>query len=400
MVPSIKSNQPFGITVTATGGEFVDFASHFNFVRSSLQGIPAVHGGSIYSFEHQLRVVNEWAGEKINHALIFAYSPTMLFVLAPFVFFSHAAAYCLFNLLGLLAVWWQTHPVRSRLGIGVLAFFGSPALHCFNLGQTAILTGTGLLCLYGKSLDAGMEKRWRSAILPAIVLWALTAKPPFAVTAVTALIGLRRWRPVLLAVVLTVITTGLMWPLLGDGWWRDYLYMLAHYNIAQVAPGFAWSYHPDLMTNLHSVLNVDFGITANLAGRISWEIWIVMLVVLALFAQRLKLTTGCLWSLAVLSYLAFCPYVSDTEEIQLVLLIAFCVPLGGHRLRWQDKLLFVVVPLACFISPVNSILPGNNRIMLFFIKIALMIFIALNYRSRQVWPEGESGQTGLAKQCR
>ena len=389
LFPAYTSHQPFGITVTKTGVEFVDFASHFNFVKSTfLREKSAKQSTSVYSLKNHLKINSEWAGERINDcALSFGYSPTMMLVLFPFVFFTHSIAYCLFSILSLMSVWWQTNPIRSRFGIGIFSFFSSLASSCFHLGQTAILTGAGLLYLYEKTQDSGKSEKWHTPVLSSIVLWALTAKPPLAVTAATILIGLRNWRPVALAVILTVSTTIIICPLLGEGWWRDYLNMLAHYDKVQGVPEYSWAFHPELMANLRGILSVDLGIADNIASRISSGLWIVVLIVIASCAPFMKLTSGGLWSFGVLSYLALCPHVSDTEEIQLLLLIPFCVSINDKNLRWQEQFLLVVVSVACFLSPSHSILFDNNRIILFSIKITLLIFIVINYRIRKENPQ-------------
>ena len=166
-----------------------------------------------------------------------------------------------------------------------------------------------------------------------------------------------RWRwlglvLVLAAVVsawLTAFTTLAISPLLGGGWLRDYVHMLTHYNRTQIAPEYAWSFHPEIMANLHGVLTADFGFAADAASGISAGIWLLTLFVLSICGPLMRLTPGGFWSLGVLCYLAFCPHVSDTEEIQLALLIPFSISAVADRLRWQEQLLFTVVLLACWI---------------------------------------------------
>jgi hypothetical protein len=384
LVPAYTTKPPFGITTTDQCTLFNDFASHFNFVKSTLsQGANTQRHESVYSLDNHLKINSEWAGKKISCALPFGYSPTMMWVLAPLVPFTYSTAYCIFSLFGLISVWWQTHPIRSRFGIGMLAFFNPVTYVCLALGQTAILTGAGLLYLYENTLDSSKELRWNSLILPSTILWALTAKPPLAVTAACVLIGLRKLRPVVLAAALTVVTTVIISPLLGEGWWRDYLAMLTHYDKVQAFPEYAWSLHPELMTNLRGVLSVEFGIADNVASNISSGMWIVTLVIIATCAPLLKLTAGGLWAFGVLSYLTLCPHVSDTEDLQILLLIPFCVPPHNKNLRWQDLLMLVVVSLACFTSSTRSIIFNSNHMLLFSIKTALTLFVVISYQVRQ-----------------
>lgn len=128
LLPDARIGSKFGIWVTPTesGSSYsqlviIDFPYIFNFVKKAWLGqTTASSGASIYSLENHLKVTSDWAGFKINNAFPFGYSPTMLWVLAPLVFFHHGLAFCLFNLTGLFSVWWTTHPTRCRLGVGLL----------------------------------------------------------------------------------------------------------------------------------------------------------------------------------------------------------------------------------------------------------------------------------------
>ena len=379
--PAITNKHTYGIVVTENCTSFVDFPSHFNFVKSTLRGNAYTRiNRSVYSLENHLAINREWAGRKTCFALPFGYSPTMLWVLSPLVFFSHAIAFIIFNFLGLLSVWWQTHPLRSRFGIATLSMINPVTFACFGLGQTAVLTGAGLLYLYEQTSKAASTVRWHPLILSSAVLWALTAKPPLAITAGAILIGMRKWQPVALAAMLTVLTTIFISPLLGDGWWRDYITMLTHYDKLQAAPEHAWSLHPEFMTNLRGILSVDFSIADDVASKTSAVIWLGVLAVIAAFAPLLKISVGGLWSLGVLAYLALCPHVSGTEDLQILLLIPFCISPSNEKLGWKELLVLVVVSLACFTSPDGFKLFENNRLLLFSIKISLLVFIGLHCR--------------------
>lgn len=381
--PAITNKHTYGIAVTENCTSFVDFPSHFNFVKSALLGNTHTRiNSSVYSLENHLAINTEWAGRKTVFALPFGYSPTMLWVLSPLVFFSHAIAFTIFNFLGLLAVWWQTHPLRSRFGIGTLSMINPVTFACFGLGQTAVLTGAGLLYLHEQTSKTASTVRWHPLILSAAVLWALTAKPPLAITAGAILIGMRKWQPVALAATLTVLTTIFISPLLGEGWWRDYITMLTHYDKLQAAPEYAWSLHPELMTNLRGILSVDFGMADDLASKTSAVLWLGVLAVIAAFAPLFKISVGGLWSLGVLTYLALCPHVSGTEDLQILLLIPFCIS-SDDQLGWREQLILVAVSLACFTSPDGFLLFKNNLLLFFLIKISLMITIPYFYRTKK-----------------
>jgi len=384
LLPAVTTKRTYGIAVTGNYTSFVDFASHFNFVKSTFLGNARLKvNRSVYSLENHLDINTEWAGRKILDALPFGYSPTMLWILSPLVFFQHAAAYTIFSILGLISVWWQTHPVRTRFGVGMLSMINPVTFACFGFGQTAILTGAGLLYLYEKTNETASTIRWHTLLLSSTVLWALTAKPPLAVTAAAVLIGMRKWQPVALSVALTILTTVAVSPLMGEGWWRDYIDMLTHYDKLQAAPEYAWSLHPELMTNLRGILSADFGIADNISSKISSVIWLVVLAVIASCAPLIKISGGGLWSFGVLSYLALCPHVSNTEDLQILLLLPFCVSPHNKTLKWQELVILVVVSLACFTSPAGFFMIfKDNRLLFFAIKIFLMVFIAINYRHK------------------
>ena len=202
--------------------------------------------------------------------------------------------------------------------------FNPITLTCFGLGQTAILTGAGLLFLYEKTNKAASTQRWQTLILSSTVLWALTAKPPLAITAGAALIGMRKWQPVCFGGCCHFSDYDSHKSVNGRwGGWRDYINMLTHYDLLSAGPEYAWSLHPELMTNLRGILSVDFGIADDMASKISSVIWLAVLVVIAACAPLLKITAGGLWSCCVLSYLTLCPHVSDTEDLQIFYLFPF-----------------------------------------------------------------------------
>lgn len=385
LLPIARHGSTFGITLSPTepGSSMnltiIDFASHFNFVKKTWLGQTTVNSGSsIYSLENHIKVTSDWADMKLNHALPFGYSPTMLWVLAPLVLFSHTTVYFIFNIVGLLSVWWQTHPFRCRRGVGLLAFFCLLTQACFGLGQTAIITGAGLLFIAEKTREKNRDDGWRTHIFVGIALWALTAKPPLALTAVAVLLGLRRWRPLFVAAMITLILTLAITPLLGTNWVHDYIYMISSYDKVNSGVAFAWSIVPNHMANLRGVLSVDFGIADDVASRISNIMWFIALLCIAAIGNRPRLTEGAIWSLSILSYLLFCPHVSSTEELQLVLILPLCVR-PDNKLSWQELVLLGIVPLLPFTSPAIGHFAGN-RMVLFIAKISMILFIAVSMK--------------------
>lgn len=381
MLPAVRAVSSYGISLTPNEPEsplrkltIIDFPSHFNFVKKAWLGqTTANSGASIYSLKNHLKVTSDWAGMRLNHALPFGYSPTMLWVLAPLINFPHITALALFNISGLFSVWWTTHPDRCRLGVGLLAFFSPLAQACFDLGQTALLTGAGLLFIAEKTREGNHADGWRIPMLAGIALWALTAKPPFALTAGAVLVGLRQWRVLSVAFILTAFSTLSISHLLGTNWMHDYLQMIGSYDLVNSGSAYAWSLVPGHMANLRGILSVDFGVADDVASRISNIIWFITLLCIAAVGFRSWLSAGATWSLGILSYLLFCPHVSSTEELQLVLLLPLCVQ-PQNRLNWKELVLLGMIPLLPFASPAVGLFAGN-RMILFITKIYLAIFI-------------------------
>jgi Glycosyltransferase family 87 len=386
LLPAVRTGPTYGISLTRIEPEAAkwkltinDFSFLFSFVKSAWLGqTTAQSGSSIYSLENHLKVASEWSGLKLNHTEPFAYSPTMLWVLAPLIYFPHIIAFCIFNIAGLFSIWWTTHPARCRLGSGLLAFFSPLALSCIVLGQTALLTGAGLLFIAEKTREENRTDSWRISILAGIVLWALTAKPPLAVTAGAVLVGLRRWRPLLVAVMLSFFATLAITPLLGTNWIYDYLQLIGSYDQINANIAYSWSLVPSIMANLRGILTVHCGVADDVASRISSIAWFIALLSIAAAGSRPRFTSGVIWSVGVLSYLLFCPHVSGTEELQLVLLIPLLVK-PRNKLSWQEAVLLVLIPLLPFASPAYGLI-AVSQLVLFTVKIFLIIFIAGSMR--------------------
>ena len=375
LIPALGCETPFGIWHVNGLYIICDMPSMFNFTKAFwLEHRP--QGISAYSVANHLQVTSAWVGQKIKYSLSFGYSPTMLLILAPLVYFSHAVAFCIFNSAGLLAIWWQTRPTRCRFGLGLLAFLSPLAMACFQQGQTALLTGAGLLFLFERSRN-GFERivSWQTS-LAGLVLWALTAKPPLALTAVVVLLGLRQWRPVLLAAFLALVTTLAVSPMLGSGWIADYIHLITTHNRILADPAFALSHFPQDMVNLRGVLSIDFNIPDDIASRISSIAWLAALAILVAAGARLRLTVGGFWSVGVLLYLLFCPHVSSFEVLQVILLLPYCVSASRNKLQWNELVVLFIVPLLPFASPVSI----DNRMVLFSGLLFLLGFVIVYWR--------------------
>jgi len=191
-------------------------------------------------------------------------------------------------------------------------------------------------------------------------------------------LGLRRWRPLLVTGMLSILLTLIITPLLGTNWVNDYIHMIGSYDKVNGGVAFAWSIVPNHMANLRGVLSVDFGISDDIASRISNIVWFIALLCIAANGNRPKLSEGAIWSLSILSYLLFCPHVSSTEDLQLLLILPLCVR-PENKLTWQELVLLGIIPLLPFISPAIGLFAGN-RMVLFIAKISMIIFIVVSMK--------------------
>lgn len=374
LIPALNQGINFGIWIKDGVMTMLDFPIIFNAVkRAWYGGYPA--GISIYSAANKVSFVSEWS----KQTYVTTYSPAILLLLAPLVPLSHGAAFFLFNIAGLFFIWWQTFPKRCRRGIALLIYFGPLGMACFSIGQTALATGAGLLYLYEKTRRQSGSSKSVADLLAGIVLWFLTAKPPLALTAAAIIIGMRRWRVLLLAAIMAIAGTQALTPLLGPWWLHDYWLHIVTYNRHQADFMAAQLLNPSHMASLRAVLSVNAGVADHIASKISLLAWLPMLLLIAIGGKRLRLTDGALWAIGILSYLAFCPHLTSTEELQLLLLIPLCVPADtATPLRWQETLLLVAVCLLPFTSP--AVGPFDNRLLMFLGKLALAVFIAVYWR--------------------
>jgi hypothetical protein len=353
-----------------------DFSFLFNFAqRAWLRETTVTSGSSIYSLRNHLKVTSDWAGTDVPGSLQFGYSPTMLWLLVPLVPFSNATAYLIFNIAGLFAIFWMTRPRWCRWGIGLLPFFSEVARYCFVLGQTAFATGAALLFVGEKTLH-GDRQGWRHHLSGGTVLWALTAKPPIALSAAAVLIGLRRWRTLLIAALLTVISTLLLWPLMGAHWLTDYIHLLGTYNTKDAGPAFVMAVVPAIMTSLRAILSVDIGLRDDISSLISLIVWLSALGYIILAGLRFRLPAAALWAMSIFSYLLFCPHVTPTDEIQVVVILALCVS-PKNRLTKHESFLLLILPLLPFMSPIPGPFAGM-RLPFFLSQLALFFFFAFS----------------------
>lgn len=373
----------FGIS--AEGGKIVirDIAAHLTFARAFWTG------AADYSVASHLQITNAWAGLPVNRALPFGYAPTMLVVLAPFVLWPLVWGFAVWTIASAGAVWWMSRADRSDLLFGPLLVASPLALLSLALGQTSLVSSAAVIVLLlrdRRRAHAGVQETWSWHIVPDIVvLCALTAKPPLAVAAGGALLAGRRWRTVSGAVALTVVTVLALTPRLGVAWVGQYLDMIAHYNRETADAAFAWSLRPDLMTNLRAVLWENGFAGDAVASGISSASWIVMTVGVVAAGLRGPIGRGMAWVMAIFAFLLFCPHLSSTEDVLLVVATVAATDwawLGVSQAPSSPLLLtrlaFALSTAVVFLPPDVTMTAGALRTtLLFSCKLAALVCLGM-----------------------
>ena len=368
--------ESFGIVVQDGHVQrLMDFASHRGVACAAWSEDGERHD-SIYGVEAHRRATERWAGVVPNVALPFAYAPTMLWVLGPLCPLPPRAAFAVWSLAGVLAVAFVAR--RAHLPWWVLLALLTPVtVYTLALGQTALLGTAGLLWLVTRDRDEADT----GTVADAVVLWLLTAKPPLAIAAGTALLARRRWRVLGAALALTLASTLALGPWLGPGWWRDYTALLAGYDGAELPPVFAWSITPALMSNLRATLHVDAGLGDALASRASAMVWAAASVGIVGAAWRGQLDRSGVWAAALLALLLFCPHLSASEELALVGVLAALHAAALPRGAIAAAVVLTVGGLV--LSPAIGPLAGTRPSLLFIAKLALATVLAGTLRGRR-----------------
>jgi len=365
---SVLRMQPFGFVVNdGRLDRVMDFASHRAFACAAWSGDTAdLQSGSVYTLEAHLRATEQWSGLPARIALPFGYSPTMLWILAPFCLLTERTAFAAWTLAGVLAT--VLASVRGNVHWRALLALATPlTVYAGALGQTAILSTAGLLVLIANDRDSRpSDICWGSAA----VLWLLTAKPPLALTAGTALIARGRWRTVAVAMLLTIASTVALQPWLGHAWMQDYGLLLAGYDRLHLPASFAWSIVPESMSNLRAMLHPDLGLPDDIANRVSSAVWATALGAIILSARRRSLDWSIAWNLSTLSYLLFCPHVSATEDLALCVVLATLDVRGLPKAAAAGAATLVIVGLV--LSPAIGPLHNTRPSVLFFVKLGLV----------------------------
>jgi hypothetical protein len=307
--------RPFGI-VEKDGLHLRDFTSHARMVRLALEGRWAGGERSLYTPEAHLEMTSAWVGRPMSRALPFGYSPTMIWVLAPFALWPDPWAYLLWTLAGFSLLAWMLWPREGWPVVAGLVFVSPLATWAFLNGQTSPFSNAALLLL-ALPERAPDERGWRWRVLiDAVVLWLLTARPPVAVMAGGALLAVGRWRAVALALVLTAAGTAAAHPLLGPGWAADYVTLARTYNSEEADPAFAWCLQPTYLSNLRAAL-WELGVSDAQACRLSGTAWLGAMGALVVAGWRGWVAPWAVWCPGLLAFLILSPHLSMTEDLHL-----------------------------------------------------------------------------------
>lgn len=375
-----------------------DFASHLTFTRAVWAGtIPADGEGSAYTAESHLVFMQDWVGSRQEHALPYGYSPTMLWVLGLLVLVPLPLAFVIWTAAGYGVT--AVLILKSKVSpLGSAFFFLSPvAVASIALGQTAVHGTAALLFLALASLYGGRAPESLRAALPsAVVLWALTAKPPVALAAAAGLLSAGRYRAVLMAAALTLATAALVTPLLGTRWPSDYLTLLSSYDRVGAGPVFAWSLRPDMMSNLRAFLSVDLGLPDPLATRIANLGLLLSLGMVVVARWRAAVTVAIAWCFCVLAYLLFASHVSFTEELSLLVIPALLQAAAQRPAASVRHGIWGLAIAAILLSPAIGPAAGIRPAAPFFLKLGILTWLVwLAWQSARARPgSSDAGPVG------
>jgi hypothetical protein len=377
LLPALGESN-FGLIIDRGGNMRIqDFAGNLTFAKAFWAGEAG------YDVQSHLDATGRWRGGPVSRAMPFNYSPTMLLVLGPFCLLSNAWSFALWSFLSLALIWGMTRPPWAMwLTAGVFAPAG---FACLAVGQTTFLTAAAMLFLMERDVASGSceqgtengRRQWSEAV----VLWLLTAKPPVALTAGFGLIATRRWRPVVLASGLTLLSAALLTPRLGSHWVLDYVRLMAQSNVQTGDPAFVWSLAPETMSNLRGLLYTATAIGDAAASRYATAVWMLAITAILALAIRRRIPVQAAWALLVLAYLLFCPHVSSTGDLHLLLVLALLLHPSQSvppALRWSGiglalATLYLIPTVGVYGGPARAVLAVGGKVALCGLVLALWL---------------------------
>lgn len=238
-----------------------DFSIIFNYAKDFWKGnnlIPYTESGVMAFMER-------WTGQAQTLAMPFAYSPTMLLFLLPFVWLQSAWAYFLWTIIPVTFLICNTKYNRELilLAAGIINF---TTIASIILGQTVLWTMVAYLVILVWLLNSQKKQPFLKLCLMGIIAFLLTAKPPLAILIFALLFWARKWKVLAIALTLVLVEIIVMTHYLGFTWITDYIHLVARYNPDLASPFFASSLCPETMSNLslvlHSWLNLSWSNSA------------------------------------------------------------------------------------------------------------------------------------------
>jgi hypothetical protein len=388
ILPALRE-ETFGYTYYADGDNyrFRDFASILVMAKAMWSGEPTTPDGVRpgYSVESHLAVTRAWVGRDVKATMPFPYSPTMLYLLGPFCTLPMAWAFAAWSVLNLVVIGWLILQKDCPRLVGPIVFLTPTALSCFTLGQSAILAAAALIYL-GRETICKPAQRGGHVWLTAVVLWALTARPQLAITAGVALLAMRHWRPVLIAIGLTLLSTGFLTALLGTRWIGDYITLVSHYDLVAAPPAFEGSLVPDYMNNLRALIKMC-GVPDDWSSKISSGAWVVSLVVVLVSAWLRRLPPALVCGTCVLLQLLLCPHVNSYELVLLYAVLIFFLHIDLVPAGLRTKAVWAI-PLILCLTTVGVPFEAARRMLLIGGLLAVagafgsLYFVALRSASK------------------
>jgi hypothetical protein len=350
-----------------------DFPAGLVMARAIWTGEPKPEGGPRpgpgYDLDSHLAVTRQWVGQPVEAAMPFPQSPTMLWLLAPLCPLPLVWAFVAWTVLNLAVVWWLLRLSRAPWLIGPLFFLSPLSIAGFALGQMAFL-GTAAVVFLAEQARQPNGRSWGSAWPSILVLWALTARPPLALTAMVALLAVGGWRSVLGALLLTVVSTAALTPWLGTIWISDYLRLLGQFNREQAPAAFAWVLNLIQMNNLRAFLNLELGVRDDLASQLCSGLWLLALGALLLLCRLRARPAALVWALCLVLQMLLCPHMHSYELVLLyaVLLSFLRIDALSESVRRAAAWAF---PVLLWLTPSWGPLQGRRPSLVFAILLVL-----------------------------
>jgi hypothetical protein len=399
VVSQTQPGLPFGVQFDDKTGNWAaqDFSSHFLFSQHLWRrDLPRP-----YTEAGHNEMMSRWLNRPSHGALPYGYTPTFALVLAPLLPLPALAAYVTWVMLPTffwaVVLWTLSSSITptNRVAALILGLAGisSSYLRGAQLGQTAAWCGA-MLALIWLVFSRDQKSNWIRDWGLAFLIFLLTAKPPLAITAWLALWGVGERRSLGLAVALTSAWVVLVTAWLGTDWFKDYLYLLTHYNTQDAPPDLAISLEPIRMSNLRNVLFSLGWADGRWSSRWSSLGWVLSCGLFFLAVRKGRTTLGLSLALSLAIYEIFCPHLTFTEDVLIAVPVLWLATQSSARISAALWVLagFIVMNT----GPAKILLNAPaGAVVAFVIKCLLGISLVLAwFQSRRSEPPHEQTQLG------